>query len=151
MLWGVFALKCFVFQKFYFSRFSIDRKCDKNFSYNMLGLIGAWLVLDRSKLIFDRLNLFFDRSKISQWVFTKIFLSRVLHTFQIFSKAFSLSLLDQSNLSFFFFCCFLPKSFKRFLSSSLSKSLLPFFIFIQIIIFMHCSCFFVEIFELNMF
>ena len=59
VLWGVFALKCFVFQKFYFSRFSIDRKCDKNFSYNMLGLIGAWLVLDRSKLIFDRLNLFF--------------------------------------------------------------------------------------------
>ena len=73
-------------------------------------------------------RLFFDRSKIGQWVFKKIFLSRFLHTFQIFSKAFSLSLLDRSNLSFFFFFGrFLPKIFKRFLSSSLSKSLLPFF------------------------
>ena len=128
MLWGVSALKCFVFQKFDFSKFLIDRtccltdrKCDKNLGYNLPGLIGAWLVLDRS-------NLFFDRSKIGQWVFRKIFLSHFLHTFQIFSKAFSLSLLNRSNLSFFFFFGrFLPKIFKRFLSSSLSKSLLPFF------------------------
>ena len=59
MLWRVFALKCSVFQKAGFSRFSIDRTCcstnwksDKNFGYNLPSLIGAQLVLDWSKLIF---------------------------------------------------------------------------------------------------
>ena len=63
-----------------------------------------------------------------------IFPSHVLHTFQIFSKALSLSLLDRSNLSPF--CRFLPQIFKGFLSSSLSKSLLT----LSLHSFSHFSC-----------
>ena len=131
VLWGVFALKCFVFQNFDFSKFlidqnccSTDRKCDKNFGYNLPGSIGAQLVLDRSKLLFDWPNLLFDRSKIGKWVFKKVFLSCVLRTFQIFSKALSLFLLDWSNLSLF--CHFLPNFSQVSLSSSVGKTFLPF-------------------------
>ena len=51
VLWEVSALKCSVFQKTDFSKFSIARtccstdwKCDKNFGYNLPGSIGARLI-----------------------------------------------------------------------------------------------------------
>ena len=94
VLWGVSALKCSIFQKFVFSKFlidrtccSIDKKCNKNFGYNLSNSIGAWLELDWLKLLFDQSNLIFNRSKINQWVFKKVFLSHVLHTFRIFSRS----------------------------------------------------------------
>ena len=56
------------FRKSLFSRFSIDQLCcstswnwDKNFGLNMLGSIGARLMLDWSNLFFDRSKLNFDQ------------------------------------------------------------------------------------------
>ena len=80
-------------------------------------------MLDWLKFLFDQSNLIFDRSKIGQWVFKNVFLSRVLHTFQTFSKALSLFLLDRSNLSLF--CLFLPNFSQVSLSSSVGKTFLP--------------------------
>ena len=72
VFWVVFALTCSVFQKIYFSRFSInrsycstDQKCDKNFGYNLSGSIGIQLMLDWSNMFFDWSKLIFDRSKIN--------------------------------------------------------------------------------------
>ena len=139
MLWVVSTLKrlCF-FLKIDFSIFLINRtcfltgrKCNKNFGYNLPGSIGAWLVLDQSKILFDRSNLIFNWSKISQLVFKKVFLSRVLHTFQIFSKALSLFYVNRSNLSLF--CRFLPKFSQVFLSLNAGKT----FFSIKITFFMH--------------
>ena len=138
MLWGVSALKYSILQKSVFSKFSIDqtccltnRKCDKIFGYNLLGSISAWMMLDWSNMFFDWLNLIFDRLKFERWVFKKVFLSRVLHTFQIFSKALSLFYVNRSNLSLF--CRFLPKFSQVFLSLSAGKT----FFSIKITFFMH--------------
>ena len=138
MLWGVFALKCSIFQKFAFfqtfnwSNLILNRlKICKNLGLNQPGSIDARLMLDRSKLLFDWSNLIFDRLKFERWVFKKVFLSRVLHTFQIFSKALSLFYVDRSNLSLF--CRFLPKFSQVFLSLSAGKT----FFSIKITFFMH--------------
>ena len=130
MLRGVYILKCSVFQKTDFSRFSInrtccstDRKCDKNFGYNLPGSISARLVLDRSKLIFDWSNLIFDWSKIDQRVFLKQVFLTCSSLYSNFSKSFLLSLRSihlKSN-----FCRFLPNFSQGFLSSSAGKTLLP--------------------------
>ena len=104
------ALKCSVFQKSAFSRFSIDqtcsstdRKCDKKLGLNLPSSISSWLMLDRSSMIFNRSNMFFDRSKIGQWVFKKKFSLTCSYTFQ---KFFSCSMLTDPHQAFF--CCFLP-------------------------------------------
>ena len=87
----------------------------------------ARLMLDWSNLIFNWLKLIFNRSKIGLSVLKRSF-SRVLHTFHTFSNTPLSIFLDWSNLKqfFFFFFHFLPQIFQGFLSSSLSKSLLPF-------------------------
>ena len=155
MLWGVSALKCYVFQKSNFSKFSIDRtycstdqKCNTNFGYILLASIGAQLVLDQSKLIFDRSNLIFDWSNIGQWVFKQVFLSRAPHTFKLFSKALSLYLLNRSILSEV--CRFLPKFSQGFCHLVFVSHFYPLF-FILFTIFMHFTCILHEIFELNIF
>ena len=72
MLWGVFALKCFVFQKFDFSRFSIDRiclstnrNCDKNFGLNLPSSIGIQSIEYQSSQADSNQNFYhnFDRSR----------------------------------------------------------------------------------------
>ena len=134
MFWVVSTLACSIF-----SRFSIDqtccsnnRKCDKNFGYNLLGSISARLMLDWSNMFFDRLNLIFDRSKFVLWVFKKVLHSCVLHTIHIFSKFHWLVLFDRSILSQIFH--FLPQISQGFWSSIACKSLLPFlFQFIHIL------------------
>ena len=88
-------------------------------------------MLERSKLLFDRSNLIFDWSKISQWVFKKVFLSRVHHIVHTFLKAFWLLFLNQSNLSKV--CHFLPKFFWRFCRLVLVSQIIPPF-------FKHFSC-----------
>ena len=136
MLREVSTLKCSVFQKIDFSRFSIYRKCDKNFGYNLPGSISARLVLDRSKLIFDRSNLIFDRSKIDQRVFLKQVFLTCSSLYSNFSKSFLLSLRSihlKSN-----FCRFLPNFSQGFLSSSASKTFLP----LLFHFFSHTSCIF---------
>ena len=103
-------LKCYVFQKL-LSKFSIgqtycftDRKCDKNLGYNLPGLIGAWLVLDRSKLIFDRSNLIFDWSKFGLMGFLKVFSLTCSSLYSTFQKAFcSLSLTNPLQTFFLSF------------------------------------------------
>ena len=126
------------FQKSIFSRFSIDRtccltnrKCNKNVDYNLPNSIGAWLVLDRSKLIFDQSNLIFDRSKIVQRIFQNKLFSRVLHFIQTFQKAFcSLSLSDPVQVNFFRFLLIFSQGF--FSSSADKTFLLLLFHFIHI-------------------
>ena len=130
MLWGVSALKCSVFQKIDFSRFlinqtycSTDRNCDKKFGLNLPGLFATQLMLDQSNVIFDRSNLFFNWSKIGQWVFKKVFLSRVHHTVHAFFKSSLISLVRPIQ-SQQFFVVFLLKSL-MFLSSCASTTFLP--------------------------
>ena len=139
MLWGVFVLKCSVFQKnYFFSRFSINRKCDKNLGYNLHGLISARLVLDRSKLILDRSNLIFDQSKFGLKVFKKSFFSHVFFTLFNFPKSFLLSLFDWSTSNLFFVIFFL--SFLK--GFCLQVSVCPFypFFFFLFTYFMHFRC-----------
>ena len=98
--WGVSALKCSVFQKINFFKFSIyrtccltDRNCDKKLGLNPPSSIVARLILDQSNVIFDQLNLIFDRLKIIKRVFFKTSFSHVLHCFKkLFSLSLSLSL-----------------------------------------------------------
>ena len=77
VIWGVFALKCFLFL-FYFILFfiylffwSIEAVAQpiKIAIKNLVWICLARLMLDRSNVIFDRLNLFFDQLKIVQRVF----------------------------------------------------------------------------------
>ena len=123
MLWGVFELKCLDFQKYDFSRisidrnwFSTDRKC-----FNLLRKLSGWI--DRSKLILDQSNKFStDRMCFSiDRKSSRLFLKRVffmwLFTFQIFFKSFCLPtnrsklfLLDLSFSSDIFAKSFSPKA-----------------------------------------
>ena len=142
MLWGVFALKCFVFPKFAFSRFSIHRiccsidpKCNKKLGLILPGSIGSQLMLDRSNLIFDWLNLFFDWPKTGQRVKKKSFSQVFITLFILFQKAFSLFFFDRSTSSQFF-CHFLPNFSQGFCLQVLIRPFYPFF-FILFTIFMH--------------
>ena len=112
MLWGVSALKCYVFQKTAFSRFSIDRtccsidqKCDKKLGLNLPNSIGSQLVLDWSNVIFDRSNLFFwPIENMSEGVlkgFSHVLITLLIF-FLIFLKGFCLQVLVRPYYPFFF-------------------------------------------------
>ena len=104
MLWWVFALKCFVFQNFNFSRISIDRTCCSTIEIMIKILVWIYfarLMLDRSNVIFDRLNLFSTDQKSFRRVFKNISFSRVPHYFKTFQKDFWLSTFDRSSSSDF--------------------------------------------------
>ena len=145
MFWGVSTLKCSVFQKTTFSRFSIDwtccstnRKSDKNLCYNLLGSIGAGL----NEIDFWSIEPNFQPIEIQFDGFLKIFFFHVFFTLFNFSKKlFALSLrpihLKPS------FCHFLPNFSQRILSSSANISFLPLlFLFIHIFhaFFIHFRC-----------
>ena len=107
------SLKCYIFQKTAFSRFSIDwtccstdRKCDKKLGLNLLGSISSRLVLDLSNVIFDWLNLFFRLIENRSEGFLKGF-SYMLITLFIFFKSFLSLLLGPIHLKSIF-CRFLP-------------------------------------------
>ena len=107
------SLKCYIFQKTAFSRFSIDwtccstdRKCDKKLGLNLLGSISSRLVLDLSNVIFDWLNLFFWLIENRSEGFLKGF-SYMLITLFIFFKSFLSLLLGPIHLKSIF-CRFLP-------------------------------------------
>ena len=130
MLWGVFALKCSIFQKTTFSRFLIDRtcsstdwKCDKKLGLNLLGSISSRLVLDWSNMIFDRSNLFFQPIENRSESFLKGFSHVIHHTVHTFSKALS-PLLGPIHLKSIL-CHFLPNFSQGFLYLSAGKTLLP--------------------------
>ena len=95
MLWGVSALKCSVFQKFVFSRISLDRtcfltdqNCDYKFGLNLPGTIDAGSVECNFRLIepvFWSIENRFEG-------FLKSFFSYVPFTISKFFKSFSHSL-----------------------------------------------------------
>ena len=114
-----FCIKMLCFPKIFFFQIfdrstccSTDRKCNKNFGYNLPGSIGARLVLDRSKLIFDQSTLIFDQSKIGQrdfFFFLKAFLTCSSHC-SYFSKRFLsllLRLIHSKSIFVVFFLIFL--------------------------------------------
>ena len=79
-----FCIKCFVFQKFDFSRFLIDRtccltdrKCDKNFGYNLPGSIGAGLI-----------DYFLTDRKLASEFFKRFFSHVFFTLFKSFQKLF---------------------------------------------------------------
>ena len=109
-----FCIKLLCFQKFKFSRFSIDRiccstnrNCDKNFGLNLLSSIGAQLI----EFNFWSIEAKFRPIKIRSVNVLKRVLSRVLHTIQTFSNTSLTIFLDQSNL----------KQFLSFSSTNLSR------------------------------
>ena len=126
MLWEVYALKCSIFQTTDFSRFlinrtccSIDRKCDKNFGYNLSGSIGAGSIEIDFRSIKSNFQPIENRSKS----FLKQAFLTYSSLYSNFSNNILLSLFDQSTSS-----QFLSSSsyfFSRFLSSSAGKTFLP--------------------------
>ena len=127
MLWGVSALKCFVFQKATISRFlidwtycSIDKKCDKYFGYNMLGSIGARSI----EIGFRSIEPNFRPIEIrSEGFFKKAFSLTYSSLYSTFQKSFCfLSSTDPPQTNF---CHFFPYFSQRFSSSSAGMSFLP--------------------------
>ena len=102
---------------------------------NLPGSIGSWLVLDRSNMIFDRSNLFFQPIENRSESFLKNFSHMIHHIVHIFSKAFSLSFLDQSTSSQSFVVFFLI-FLKGFCLQVSVRPYYPFF-FILFTFFMH--------------
>ena len=130
--WGVSALKCSVFQKINFFKFSIyrtccltDRNCDKKLGLNPPSSIVARLILDQSNVIFDQLNLIFDRLKIIKRVFFKTSFFTCSSLFQTFQKAF-LSLFLQLIQIQVKFLSFSFQIFLKFLSYCAGKTFIPF-------------------------
>ena len=142
----------FVFQKFQFSRFSIDRiyflidkKCIKNFGLNLPDSIGARSI----ESIFWSIKPQFQPIEIWKFSLLKCFSLTCSLLFQklfrlSLSLSLSLSLFDRSNLSDF--CRFLPQISLGFLSSSIGKTFIP-FLFQFNCMFHAFSCIFLEIFE----
>ena len=117
VLWGVFALNCFVFQKFEFSRFLIDRiylsidwKCDKNLGYNLPGSIGARLIE------FNFRSIEANFQPIENWsmsVLKGTFLTCSSFYLNFSNTLFTISPRPIQSKSF---CCVLPQIFKGFCS-----------------------------------
>ena len=104
MLWEVSALKCSIFQTTDFSRFlinrtccSIDRKCDKNFGYNLSGSIGAGSIEIDFRSIKSNFQPIENRSKS----FLKQAFLTYSSLYSNFSNNILLSLFDQSTSSQF--------------------------------------------------
>ena len=118
----------FVFQKFQFSKFSIDRiyfstdrKCVKNFGLNLPGSIGARSI----EFIFRSIEPQFWPIEIRKLsLLKKASSSHFLHYFKSFSNFSSLFYFNWSNLRDF--CHFLPQISPRFLSSRIGKTFIPF-------------------------
>ena len=143
MLWGVSALKCFVFQKIVFSRFFIDqtccstnRNCDKKLSLNLPGSIVSWLMLDQS--IESNTN----RKSLREFFKTSFFTCSSL--FQTFQKA-SLSLSSNDPDSSQIFVVFLPNFSQGFCLLVQVRHFYPLF-FVLFLYFMHFSCILRDIF-----
>ena len=146
MLWRVSALKCSIFQKIDFSRFSIDRtccsidrNCDKKLGLNPPGSIDLgsikcdfWSIESNFRPIENHSESFFFLNK----------LFHVFFTFSNFSKSFffflSLSLFDRSKFKSNF-CHFLSKFFSRFLSYSANKTFIDLYT-LSFLVFSLFSC-----------